>query len=58
MSADNYIEIDGKTFEVRDTCASCPEYKGRLVGIGKNLEDAIKIAQEEESEYGIDFKNL
>lgn len=58
MSAENFIQIDGKTFEVRDKCASCPENKGRLIGVGKNLKDAIKIAQEEELEYGIMFVNF
>jgi len=58
MSADNYILINRKSFEVKELNAS----DGRVirkVGKGKNLEEAIDIACEETKtgmiEYGIEF---
>ena len=63
MSADNYLLIHKKTFEVFDGCASNNNIW--LIGKGKNLEDAIEIAQKFEEdmikdggpplEYGIHF---
>ncbi len=58
MSADNYILINRKSFEVKELNAS----DGRVirkVGKGKNLEEAVDIACEETKigmiEYGIEF---
>lgn len=58
MSADNYILIDRKSFEVKEINAS----DGRIInkiGKGKNLEEAVDIACEETKmgriEYGIEF---
>ena len=69
MSADNYIYIDKKTFEVWDCVASCVtdlkkkddilKQKLSLIGKGKNLEETIKIAEKANDwnvEYGIHFK--
>ena len=68
MSADNYIYIDKKTFEVWSCVASELEgteeiglenQKSSLIGKGKNLEEAIKIAEQVNNylvEYGIHFK--
>jgi hypothetical protein len=69
MSADNYIFVDKKTFEVWDCVASCvtdlkkkndiQKQKSSLIGKGKNLEEALKIADEANDylvEYGIHFK--
>lgn len=84
MSADNYIYIDQKTFEVWSCTASCvagrwdknnkqfvmtgddlQKQKDFLIGKGKDLDDAMKIASMYESdiereghyvEYGISTK--
>ena len=65
MSADNYILIDRKTFEVYEGCAST-DHKS-LIGKGKNLEEAVDIAQKYRVEveidgsyieYGINFTNV
>lgn len=68
MSADNYIYIDKKNFEVWSCVASELEgtkekglenQKGGLIGKGRNLEEAIKLAEEANNwgvEYGIHFK--
>ena len=58
MSADNYLLIHKKTFEVFNGCASNQNIW--LVGKGKDLEDAIEIAEKYEKsigyvEYGIKF---
>lgn len=65
MSADNYIYIDQKTFEVWECVASklwtgkkkwtLEAQKGFLVGEGKNLKEAMEIANKasNETEYGI-----
>ena len=64
ISADNYILICKKTFEVFDGCASNDNLI--KVGQGKNLNEAIEIAEEFEQhlwgeglilEYGIHFSN-
>lgn len=58
MSADNYIFINRKTFEVKLMGASNGDMITKL-GKGKNLEDAIDIACDEVNssivEYGIVF---
>ena len=58
MSADNYILIDRKTFEVKELNASDGQII-RKIGKGKNLEEAIDMACEETKmgmiEYGIEF---
>ena len=70
MSADNYLYINKKTYEVWSCVASrisddINDQKTVLVGKGKDLPDAIKIAEEYEQElmekglyveYGIRFK--
>lgn len=62
MSADNYLLITKKTFEVFNGCAS-NDYLQKI-GQGKDLKDAIRIAEEYEEElwnegsyleYGIHF---
>jgi hypothetical protein len=60
MSADNYLYIDQKTFEVWSCTASCvtdlkkskdiEKQKNAFLGQGKNLEEAMKIAETYESE--------
>jgi hypothetical protein len=63
MSADNYIYIDRKTFKVYECVASCvsDKYKNEkdlvkkqctLYGQGKNLEEAVDIAEKCADEYG------
>lgn len=62
MSADNYLLISKSKFTVKDMCASTDT--GRIIGTGKNLEEAIKIAEDFEREmdcwggveYGISFE--
>jgi len=58
MSADNYILINRKTFEVKELNAS-DGHIIRKIGKGKNLEEAVDIACEETNtgmiEYGIEF---
>lgn len=60
MSADNFIVIDKKTFKVYEGCASTGEKW--QIGKGKNLKDAVKIAEDYLEtnggylEYGIFFK--
>lgn len=67
MSADTYIYIDKETFEVWLCVASwlggeIEDQKSAFIGKGKNIEEAIEIAEkyEEENpglvEYGISFK--
>ena len=62
MSADNYILIHRKTFEVFDGCASNTHIW--LIDKAKSLEEAIDIAEKYENdlisegsylEYGIHF---
>ena len=57
MSANNLITINKKTFIVRNVDAETGF--GNVVGKGKNLEEAIGIAEKEieegEVEYGIRF---
>jgi hypothetical protein len=57
MSANNMITINKKNFEVMNVDAETGW--GGEVGKGKNLEDAIEIAEKEmdqsEVEYGIHF---
>lgn len=65
MSADNYIFLDPKNFEVWSCTASCVCYhknhcvkdqKSSLIGKGKDLKEAMKIAgkeNDENIEYGI-----
>jgi hypothetical protein len=58
MSADNYIFINRKTFEVKLMGASNDDVITKL-GKGKNLEEAVDIACKEikeiQVEYGIVF---
>jgi len=61
MSANNVIYIKRKTFEVfYQSCADNGDY-GEKIGKGKNLEEAVKIAQKRIDEidgwveYGIRF---
>jgi len=59
MSADNYLYIDPKTFEVWTCTASCvtdlkkpkdiEKQKSGFLGKGKSLEDAMTIAEGYES---------
>lgn len=69
MSSDNYIYIDKKTNKVWSCMASqtwtgkkkwtIEDQKISLIGKGKNLIEAIKIADEANDymvEYGIHFK--
>lgn len=68
MSADNYLYIDRRTNEVWGCIASevmpvkgkkgLEKQKSYLIGKGKDLEEALKIACESEfeTEYGIYFK--
>lgn len=68
MSADTYIYIDRKTFEVWMCTASCvcrhkrhcyTCQKGSLIGKGKTFEKACEIAEWNnglDCEYGISFK--
>ena len=69
MSADNYIYLDKKTFEVWGCTASCvtglkkkgdiEKQKSYLIGKGKSLGGALKIAEKENDdmiEYGVHFK--
>ena len=57
MSANNMITVNKKTFVVMNVDAETGY--GSEVGKGKNLEEAIEIAEkeieEEEVEYGIYF---
>lgn len=57
MSANNMITINKKTFVVMNVDAETEQ--GNIVGKGKNLEDAIEMAEKEmekeEVEYGIHF---
>lgn len=65
MSADNYIFLDRKTKKVYHCTASCvcshkrhclECQKGREMGQGKTLEEALDIAEKEDTyevEYGI-----
>ena len=61
MSANNAIYIKKKTFEVFYQDCDDNEGPGELIGKGKNLEDAIKIAEKQikelegSLEYGIWF---
>jgi len=58
MSADNYILINRKNFEVKELNVSDGKVI-RKIGKGKNLEEAIDMACEETKtgmiEYGIEF---
>jgi len=68
MSADTYIFVDKKTLEVWQCTASCTCthkkhclecQKFSLLGKGKNLEEALEIAEKNDdylNEYGISFK--
>ncbi|MEK7127796.1 MAG: hypothetical protein AAB838_03690 [Patescibacteria group bacterium] len=57
MSANNYLKIDRKKFTVSDCDAESEN--GHKIGQGKNLEEAIDIAEEYQAEniveYGIHF---
>lgn len=55
MSANNLITINKKTFVVKVVDAETGY--GSIIGNGKNLEDAIEIAEKhiDEVEYGIHF---
>jgi LDH2 family malate/lactate/ureidoglycolate dehydrogenase len=57
MSANNMITINKRSFEVMNVDAETGF--GDVVGKGKNMEDAIEIAEKEmkesEVEYGIHF---
>lgn len=62
MSMDTYTYVDKKTFEVWDCTASCvcnhkkhcfKCQKQSCLGKGKNLDEAIDMASENEDEYGI-----
>ena len=57
MSANNMITINKKTYVVMNVDAETGY--GNVVGKGKNLEDAIEIAEKEMKteivEYGIHF---
>jgi len=58
MSTDNYIYISRKKFTVVERCASDGK-EIQLLGKGKNIEEAIDMAQERieqgNVEYGIYF---
>lgn len=67
MSADNYLFLDEETNEVWDCVASCvcnhkkhclKCQKISLIGKGKNIQQAIRIAKKEEYfyEYGLYFE--
>lgn len=57
MSANNVLVINKRTFEVREEDAETGH--GRPIGKGKNLEEAVEIAdlhmKSEYIEYGIQF---
>ena len=57
MSANNYMKIDRKKFVV--SCCDADTDSGYKVGQGKNLDEAIDIAEEYQKdnivEYGIHF---
>ena len=57
MSANNFLEINKKTFKVRHLDADTND--GSDLGEGESLEEAIEIAEEylkeNEVEYGIWF---
>jgi hypothetical protein len=58
MSANTYIAIDRKTFKVYYCYCADNEFnpkKEKLIGKGRTIEEAIEIAEREESEYGIRF---
>jgi hypothetical protein len=57
MSANNLIYINRRTFKVYYQDCADNDGLGRLVGQGKNLEEAVDIAQKfmEKIEYGIWF---
>ena len=61
MSANNIIYIEEKTHKVYYQSCADNDDLGELIGKGKNLEDAIKIAQAYRNnhlcylEYGIEF---
>ncbi|MDD4987129.1 MAG: hypothetical protein PHQ43_15435 [Dehalococcoidales bacterium] len=61
MSANNAIYINKETFEVYYQPCVDNDDLGELVGVGKDLEDAVRIAQEQIEEcggmveYGINF---
>ncbi|MBI2621494.1 MAG: hypothetical protein HYW63_02495 [Candidatus Levybacteria bacterium] len=59
MSANNMITINKKTFVVRE--ADVETGYGHVLGKGRNLEEAVEIAENamknEEVEYGIHFVN-
>jgi len=63
MSANNIIYIKRKTFEVYYQGCADNSGLGNKVGRGKNLEEAVDIAQKEINdcegvvEYGINFIN-
>ena len=58
MSSDNGITINKKTFEVREVFGDEWRY-GTIIAKGKNLKDAVEIAEEymieNLVEYGIRF---
>ena len=64
MSADNYIFLDKKTNKVWHCVASCvtdlkrkndiEKQKLSLIGKGKNLKEALEIA-EKENDYTIEY---
>jgi hypothetical protein len=70
MSADNYLYINPKNYEVWDCVASCvsknlKDQKLSLIGKGKNINEALKITEKFENEledngsyleYGLHFK--
>jgi len=52
MSANNIIYIKRKTFEVYYQPCADNEGLGELVAKGKDLEDAVRIAEEQKEECG------
>ncbi|MFA6518469.1 MAG: hypothetical protein WCV93_02330 [Candidatus Shapirobacteria bacterium] len=54
MSADNYIFINRKNFEVKLMCASDDSVISDL-GKGKDLEEAVDIASESTDELAVEY---
>lgn len=54
MSADNYIFISRRTFVAVERCASDGRVIAKL-GKGKNLDEAIDIAQDRMEGYPVEY---
>lgn len=57
MSRNNIIYINKKTYKVYHQGCADNEDRGELIGQGKNLEEAVEIAENYDiyPEYGISF---